>query len=113
MTKRTHYERVFEQCKSNIKDSWRNIRNLIDKNNISKTTSVFKVEEVTITDKSTIAKKFNEIFSSTGADLAAKIKPSNCSFKDYLNKVPRVENSFFFLLTNNEEIIDIVKSQKK
>ena len=89
--KRLYYESCFNRYKSNIRKTWSTINDILRKTK-KKTTfpEYFKDDAAVITDKLTIANKFNIFFTNIGPNLASKIvAPHQKDFKDYLITPPR------------------------
>ena len=73
---------------------------------------ILNIDKKEITDKKTIAEKFNSYFINVGSKLATKIPPSNTNFESYLPNIttsflekPLKENEFkvaFFALKINK-----------
>ncbi len=89
-TKKSYYSELFKKLKSDIKATWKTIKEILNRSkNKSSFPSFFRDENnKVITDKVEIANKFNYFFSTVGSKLAKNIKtPNGKSFKDYLNKL--------------------------
>ena len=81
-----------------------------NKNRECDISNFFVENDVEITDKTLIVKKFNEYFSSIGSQLAAAIPASPMSFLDYL-KSPNL-NDFTLNETCPDEITEIANKLK-
>ncbi len=104
--KKAYYDNLFSKLKSDMKGTWKQIKEILNKSRNKNTFPSFFRDESNniITDKYEIANKFNEFFSSIGNKLANRIKTyKNNSFKDYLTR--SMSNSFTFQ-SITEEIID-------
>ena len=66
-----------------------------------------KINDTITNDHASIAKSFNDYFSSIGPNLANRIPQTDKSFTHYLKK--RNSDTLFFIPTDTEEIIDIVE----
>ena len=111
-SKKLYYQQCFEKFKSDIKKTWRVIKEVIhaDKNNIL-LPNYFVIDDIPITDNKIIANKFNEYFTSIGPKLAEKISaPLNDSFDSYLNTP--VTTDFTFEPVNKENIKQIINNLK-
>ena len=73
---------------------------------------LFILGNITFKDPIEIGNKFNDIFADTDKNLASKISKSKISYKDYLNKIPSVNDSMFLNPVNGNEIETIVSSLK-
>ena len=100
-SKRTYYQRYFEQNKKDSKTIWRGIHEII---------SSRKNKNGSITDEIEIAQNFNNFFTSIGPNLQKKIPPTQKNFKDYLKK-PNSEN-FIIAPTTSDEISDLIHNLK-
>ena len=113
--KSIYYENSFLKFKNDIKQTWTVIKDIISKNKKTKDLPEYFVENgVCVTDKNTIANKFNRYFTNIGPELAEKITPPGCdkSFKNYLKK--RTACQFEFKQVTVEmvdKIFDKVKSK--
>ena len=111
-SKKLYYQQCFEKFKSDIKKTWRVIKEVIhaDKNNIL-LPNYFVIDDIPITDNKIIANKFNEYFTSIGPKLAENISaPLNDSFDSYLNTP--VTTDFTFEPVNKENIKQIINNLK-
>ena len=106
------YDSKLKDSAENLKKFWTTINSLINPNKLSHKVDIHDMlaGTILIKDKRQITEHFNNFFSQIGADLAAKIPPSETSFSSYL-KNP-VLNSLFLFPTNETEIINIVKKFK-
>ena len=68
-----------------------------------------KINNTITNDHSSIAKSFNDYFSSIGPNLANRIPQTEKSFVHYLKN--RYTDTLFFIPTDTEEIIDVEKSK--
>ena len=66
----------------NSKKTWKLINSLLSRKNKSQTDS-FIIENCLITDKNTIANKFNDFFANSGRRLAESIPDGHFDFKQY------------------------------
>ena len=93
--------------KSNIKETWKVINNVLNKNKNHNSITQIKSNNTIIKDNSAIANIFNDYFSSIGPNLAKTIPQTNKTFADFLkNKHP---NTIFFIPTDVNEIKKIVE----
>ena len=107
-----YYENRFVELKNDAKNTWKLIKSVINGNKpTSESISELSINGCTITDKTTMANKFNEYFTNIGSDLSKSIPKVSGSFSDYLNHL-KPTDSFFITPTNPAEIIDIVQNLK-
>ena len=81
VAEKDHYANLFEENKSNLRNSWRILQEVINKKKKSKLSSKFIVDGKCITDKNDIANKFNSFFVNIGPNLPKKIpdNPKPCT----------------------------------
>lgn len=102
-----YYHYKFEEQKNNIKETWKLIKTLLNKQKSSSETSRFIYNNTIITDKKEIADKFNEYFINIGPNLSKKIQTSpGINVQDYLTG--DYQSSMFLTPTDNEEIYKIL-----
>ena len=107
-----YYENRFVELKNDAKNTWKLIKSVINGNKTtSESISELSINGCTITDKTTMANKFNVYFTNIGSDLSKSIPKVSGSFSDYLNHL-KPTDSFFITPTNPAEIIDIVQNLK-
>ena len=83
--KRRYYEQKFDTAKSDIKQTWKLVNEVISRKKKDTVSSTeFKKDNERITDKREIVNRFNEYFVNVGANLAKKITATNLSFISYL-----------------------------
>ena len=86
LAKRNHYYSLFEKYKYNIKNTWTNIKDLLQQSKVKRDFSNhFTINGEEITDSNIIANKFCKYFTDIGPCLAKNIKmPKNINVKDFL-----------------------------
>ncbi|KAG1656709.1 hypothetical protein GQR58_023766 [Nymphon striatum] len=86
MAKKSYYELTFNKYKHDMKSTWKSINEILHKKKTKKNFTAIIVDgTVSITDKATIANKFNDFFINIGSQLAETIiNPPNKSYSDYL-----------------------------
>ena len=91
-----YYFSCFEKCKTDIKSTWTNIKDLLNKK--TSTTSIserFNINNHCTDDKQIIADSFNTCFTNIGVTLANKIKKSGTkTFKSYLDRPSETNFNF-------------------
>jgi hypothetical protein len=109
VSKKNHYQAYFETNKTNIKNTWDGIKEIISLNKKQKVMP----NKLTLKDKKvgrctkSIAEAFNAYFSSIGQSLDQNIPTSSKSFKDFLS--PPQSCSMFLRPTTYIEISDLIK----
>ena len=88
-SKKLYFQNKLKQYENNIKNTWKIMKVIIGKSkvyndNFPKSLNIDKKE---ITDKKTIAEKFNSYFINVGSKLTAKIPSSNTNFESYLPNI--------------------------
>ena len=85
-SKKRYFQNKLKKCGSNIKNTWKIRKSIIGKSRIQSDSFpknlIIANEE--ITDKKSIAEKFNSFFVNTGTNLAAKIPHGTTNFESYL-----------------------------
>ena len=110
--KRKFYCSQFELNKANIKETWKTINHVLNKDSNINNITQMKINNAITTDNSSIADSFNDYFSSIGRNLANRIPQTRRSFVHYLKN--RNSDTLFLIPTDTEEILDIVeKSNNK
>ncbi len=87
--KKAYYDNIFNKLKSDIKGTWKQIKEILNKSKNKNTFPSFFRDENNkiITDKYEIANKFNIFFSSIGEKLAQNIQThNNLNYRKYLTK---------------------------
>ena len=105
---RNYFENILQENKNNLKNSWRIIKDVINKNKKSNITSKFLINNQTTTNKSDIANGFNSFFVNIGPTLAKSI-PRNDKCPTYsMNK--KALHSMLIVPTFEDEVSSIIKS---
>ena len=94
-SKRNFYDTKFDNAKSNLKETWKILNEIINKRKTrSKMPSSFVHNDQQIIDPLEIANKFNEYFTNVGPSLAEKLPTSTIPPDFYLKK--RMFESIYF-----------------
>ena len=112
MAKSQYYHDKFQNYKSDMKKTWTQINEIIKKKKtVQDLPKYFIDNEKKITENKEIANCFNNFFANIGPSLAKSIKkPSNKSFKDYLNQ--EVTSKFTFKQVRPEELLKVIINLK-
>ena len=78
-----HYQRLIDKNKSNMKNTWKILKELI--NNKTVKLKKFIINDVTTADPGLIANTFNEYFANLGPSLAHNI-PQSLVILHYISK---------------------------
>ena len=101
--KRNYFEKKFEECKSNMKSTWRLLNEVINKRKSRNSVqSSFLIDNKEITDPMEIANHFCEFFTNIGPNLAKITPSSTSSFHSFLSG--SFINSIFLEPTTELEI---------
>ena len=86
MAKRNHYYSLFEKYKYNIKNTWTNIKDLLQQSKVKRDfPNHFTINGEEINDSNIIANKFCKYFTDIEPSLAKNIKmPKNINVEDFL-----------------------------
>ena len=107
-SKKDYYSKYFEDCKSNMKKTWKGIKELINTSNKQPT----KIDELKTNDNNIVndnlllANTFNNFFVNVGSEVNKSIPNTNVSPSSYLNN--RVESNFLINKTNIAEVMTII-----
>ena len=84
--KRNYFEKKFEECKSNMKSTWRLLNEIINKRKSRNSVqSSFIIDNKEITDSIKITNHFWEFFTNIWPSLAKMIPSSTSSFRSFLS----------------------------
>ena len=97
--------------KSNLRNCWRILKEVINKKKRSTVSSKFIVNNSVITDKKSVANGFNTFFTNIGPTLANNIPSSNLSANNYIRQ-GRLNDSIFLNPTSEGEIRNKIKLLK-
>ena len=109
IAKRDYYDKKLTEYKSNVKNTWRILNEIINRRQCKLTRpSTFRVADREISDPVEIANGICDYFTNLGPSLAGKIPTSNKPFSSFLKS--DVVNSVFFPSTYQQEIVEICAS---
>jgi hypothetical protein len=109
--KKLYYQGLLADNKSNLKESWRILKEMIGKKRNNECNAQFLIDGETITDNNVIVNKFNDCYVNMGPNLAKVIPPANKQPVEYLKGT--FVNSLYFSPVCEEEIVSIVKKLKR
>ena len=80
------FQEKFSFYKNDIKNTWKTLKDVIGKTKINENPLPKKIalENKEITDKKTVAEKFNKFYVNVGPNLASKIPQNNSDYKSHL-----------------------------
>ena len=105
-----HYETLLNEYRNNLKQSWRTLKDVINKKKVSSPCSKFTVTLETTTDKMKITNGFNKYFVNIGPTLARDIPQDDKSSTTYMEN--RVFESMVITPVIMEEVQSIIKNFK-
>ena len=108
LAKRKHYHSIFEKYKHNIKNTWTNIKDLLQQFKVKRDFfNHFLINGKEITDANNIANKFCEYFTNIGPSLAKNnYIPKNIQVEDFLTSTRNC--TFLFYKTDDSSILNII-----
>ena len=106
--KHRYYQNLFNDAKQNMKKSWKNLNSLLGNKTQGKIDILHGVNSYD--DQVRVLNKFNTFFATIGSNLAANF--SNNSQVQLTDNIPRLNNSFYFLPTTENEILEIIANLK-
>ena len=101
---RDYYDTLFQENKNDIVKSWKIIRNIINNKKNSNRNEIFRIDNEDVTDKQTIANKFNAFYVNI------YIPSGNYEPINYIKK--GIANSTFIRPVNENEVVAILKDMK-
>ena len=107
--KSDHYQTEFNKYKNDIKNTWKTIKDILNKSNTHKEfPKYFNVDNKRITDTESIATYFNDFFVNIGPSLAEKIDTQGKKpFHSYLQNI-NVNSTFQFTHVEEEQIKKVI-----
>jgi len=109
--KKYYYQDLLAANKSNLKQSWRILREIIGKKGHNVCNTEFLIDGDLITDKNVIVNSFNEFFVNIGPTLAKNIPTTSSQPEQYL--VGSYTNSLYLSPLNENELTNIICNLKK
>ena len=106
--KKAYYHKQFETHKTNIRQTWTLIRDVIGTRAKKRENmpAFFKENKDVLSNPLDIANGFNKFFARIGPQLAEKVQPSPRSFKSYLSEH---DSSFKFSQISQVALLDFIK----
>ena len=84
VSEKNHYTNLMEEYKNNLRNSWRILKEVINKRKNRSACSKFMLNGQFVTDKTMISNSFNSFFVNMGPNLASKIPHSNIPCTKYI-----------------------------
>ena len=110
LAEKEHYEALFKENQSNLKSSWRILKEVINKKKQCILNSKFIINNNIVTDKKLISEGFNSFFTNIGPTLANKIPHDDRSPTTKMTH--RNLHSMFVEPVVEDEVASIIKSLK-
>ena len=107
LRKQEYFTRIIDENKGDISKTWKTVNEILGRKNTSKLPQFLQKGHKRIDDEKEIANTFNSYFTCIGSSISKNVKKSSKHFTDYLGNSTR--ESIFFLPTNENEIIEVVK----
>ena len=105
--KRNHYSNQLEKEKKNIKNTWKILNNVSNKDHkISRNTD--NLNRQIINNPNQIPEHFNDFFINIGPNQVSQIADSNTHFSTYLSK--STDNTMFFNPITEDEVLEVIKN---
>lgn len=110
--KSIYYAKLFDEYKGDMKRTWQNISDLLNKSNKNKKAiTKIIIDGKIISNKKEIADTFNSFFANIGPQLASKINSQDKKhYTSYLTK--RISTSFNFSFLETSETLKLINSLK-
>ena len=111
LSKRHYFNLKLEENKSNMKETWRILKEVIGVPNKSSISSTFLINGETVTDTNKIVNCFNDFFVNIGKELASKLPRSNTDALNYIQS--NHPQSLFLSPITETEISDCIMRLKQ
>ena len=108
--KRNYYTTCVDKNRSNSKQLWKHINQLVNKNPKPTNVSAIQIDEQVVTKNETIAELFNEYFTDIGPKLSSQITATNVGFERYMKF--KAHQNFNFRNINLHEVLKALEKLK-
>ena len=108
VAERQHYDALLKKHKSNIKESWKIVNEILGRNNLVKSSGKFIVNDKEIDDPKEIANAFNDFYVNIGSSLAKNIPKIDIKPTSYIRPEQHVVSSFFFAPITRSEVENVI-----
>ena len=109
MKKKQYYQTMFLNAKNDMKKSWKNLRSLMGKGNVTKKQTAFIPSNANPIGKLDILNKFNDYFTKIGQSLADQVPISGLDPCSHIDMNPQ---SFFLYPVTLNEVRSIIGNLK-
>ena len=106
IAKRNYYYTQFENEKNNVKNTWKIIHSVLNKQPVSKKISTISFDGKVVDDPRALATLFNDYFVNIGPNLASKIPHCVKPFQEYLPSSN--SDTMFFAPATKQEVINAI-----
>ena len=112
LAKKQYYHSCFEKFKDDIKKTWSSINEIMNRKKIKKDfPKLFRIDDMLVSNKLTIANEFNKYFGNVGKILSESvIQPQNRSFEEFLTAP--CHPCFSFNLVTSDDIVKVIDQLK-
>ena len=106
--KRNYYSNQLEKEKRNIKNTWKILNNVLNKDHKKSCNTEFNLNGQIINNPYQIPEHFNDFFINIGPNQVSQIADSNSHFSTYLPK--STDNAMFFDPIPEDEVLEVIKN---
>ena len=110
MAERDYYQELLHQNKANLKNSWRIIKDVLNKHKHNHSIREFNISGKKIDNPETIDETFNSFFTNIGPNISAKLPNSNTNPLEYINT--NITTKFHLTTVEEVDIKSIVSNLK-
>ena len=104
--KRNYYSNELEKEKKNIKNTWKILNNVLDKDHKKPCNTEFNLNGQIINNPNQIPEHFNDFFINIGPNQVSQIADSNTHFSTYFSK--STDNTMFFNPITEDEVLEVI-----
>jgi len=112
VTKKSYYADLLDDHKSNLKQTWKVLNDLLGRTRKSHLPDSFVFNECSTSDPIKIADGLNNYFTNVGSKLANQIPVSQVNYRHFLSNIPSPQGSLFLSPTDSTEVIEICSAFK-
>ena len=112
LSKQTYFANRFYNVHNNIRKTWQTINTVLGRSKHSKIEKIVDAEGVNHVNNSDICTALNLHFTSVAANLMQNLPPSNDATNTFLNYVPYMRDSAYFIDCDAHEVHSIIMNLK-
>ena len=105
--KRNYYSNQLEKEKKNIKNTWKILNNVLNKDHKKSCNTEFNLNGQVINNRNQIPEHLNDFFINIRPNQVSQIADSNTHFSTYLSK--STDNTMFFNPITEDEVLEVIK----